>query len=301
MTIEIPPAGAQRILVNTAASLTSYKLDQYGEPANPGTTTVTVTRADGTTIATGAATTEGTDYKLTYSLSAANNTRLDWIKAVWTDAGDSTTWTTYHEVVGGFYFTVAQARAADSTFQDATAYSSTFLQSLRDEVEREFESPQACGRAFVPRYMQERLEGDGDEDELELGVPDLRRVRSVTAIATDGSTWQPFSQTVIDAIPPSVDGIACVEGYVWPDCPVLVEYEYGLDRPPSDLTRAILRRLRYLSAQPNSGIPDRATTFSAGGQGGTYGLAVEGRAGFITALPDVDLLIKRYRVRPSVG
>lgn len=301
MTLEIPPAGAQRILVNTAATLTSYKLDQYGEPANPGTTTVTVTRADGTVVATAAATTEASDYALSYALSAGNNSQLDWLTATWTDTGDSTSWTTYHEVVGGFYFSLAAARDADDAFRDNVAYSDAFLRAMRDEVEREFESPQACGRAFVPRYMRERLEGDGDEDDLVLGMPDLRRVLSVTAIATDGSTWQPFTQTVIDAIPPSLDGIACVEGYAWPDCPLIVEYEYGMDRPPADLTRAILRRLRYLSAQPNSGIPDRATTFSTGGQGGTYGLAVEGRAGFITALPDVDLLIKRYRVRPSVG
>lgn len=300
MTLEIIPAGAQRILVNTAASLTSYKLDQTGEPSNPGTVTVTVTRADGVVVATGAATTEGSDFKLTYSLSAANNTQLDWLTAVWTDAGDSTTWTTYHEVVGGFYFTAARARELDPTIT-AYDYSTDVITTLRDEIEREFESPQACGRAFVPRYVRERLEGEGDEDDLWLSMPDLRRVRSVLAVATDGTTWEPFPQAVVDAIPPSVDGVACVEGYVWPDAPIVIEYECGLDRPPSDVQRAMVRRLRYLAGQPTSGVPDRAMTFSAGNNGGTYGLAVEGRAGFITAMPDVDLLIKRYRVRPSVG
>lgn len=300
MALEQIPAGAQRILVGTAASLTSYKLDSTGEPANPGTVTVTVTRADGTTVANGAATTEASDYKLTYSLSAANNSQLDWLKAVWTDAGDSTSWTTYHEVVGGFYFTTARAREIDPTIT-AYDYSAETITLLRDELEREFESPQACHRGFVPRFMRERLEGDGDSDDLWLTMPDLRRVRSVLAVDVDGATWEPFSADTIAAIPPSVDGIACVEGYVWPDCPIIIEYEYGLDRAPSDLQRAMVRRLRYLAGQPTSGVPDRATTFSAGNNGGTYGLAVEGRAGFITAMPDVDLLIKRYRVRPSVG
>jgi hypothetical protein len=299
VTLEIHPAGAQRILVGTAASLTSYKLDATGEPANPGTVTVTVTRADGSTVATAAATTEGADFKLSYSLSASNNSRLDWLKAVWTDAGDSTSWTTWYEVVGGYYFTVAQARALDPALT-ALDYPAADLLSLRDEIEREFESPQAIGRGLVPRYMRERLHGDNTA-ELFLSVPDLRRVRSILAVDPDGTTWEPFASATIAAIPANTDGAARLEGYTWPSQPIVIEYEYGIDRPPSDLVRAIVRRLRYVSAQPNSGVPDRATTFSAGRDGGTYGLAVEGRAGFITALPDVDLLIRRYRVRGPFG
>lgn len=296
MTLEQPPAGADRILVGTSATIYSYKLDGTGEAVNPGTTTVTITGADGNVVATAQTATESsTTHQLSFTLTPTQNNQLDWLTAVWTDAGDSTSWTTYHEVVGGFYFSVAQARTADTTLAGVD-YPDAALRALRDEVEREFESDQAIGRGLVPRYMRERV-CDGY-----LSKPDLRRVRSITGVLGDGETWTPFTSDQIATIPPSVIGEIVVPGYCWPRGECIVEYEYGLDRPPSDLVRAILERLRYLSGRTSSGVPDKALTYSANGPGGgSYGLAVEGRAGFITAMPGVDLLIKRYRVRPSVG
>tara|TARA_R110000868_G_scaffold23742_5_gene94997 strand:- start:4552 stop:5445 length:894 start_codon:yes stop_codon:yes gene_type:complete len=295
-TLEKPPVGADRILVGTAATIYAYKLDGTGEAVDAGTVTVTVTGADGNVVMTAQTATEDTaTHQLSRTLTATQNNQLDWLTAVWTDASDSTSWTTYHEAVGGFYFTVSQARRADPTFASSD-YSAETLRALRDEVEREFESDQAIGRGLVPRYARERV------SEGYVSKPDLRRVRSITGIMADGETWEPFTAAQILTIPPADLGAVVVPGYAWPAGDFVIEYEYGLDRLPSDLSRAILERLRYLSGRTSTGIPDKALTFSANGPGGgSYGLAVEGRAGFITAMPGVDLLIKRYRVRPPVG
>lgn len=298
MALEQLPDGAERILKGAAATMTSYKLSGAGEPVAPaGAVTVTITRADGTAVATGAATTtDAVTKQVSYALSAANNTLLDWLTAVWTDT-DTTTWTTYHEVVGAFYFSVADAIRIDPNL-DSSRISPERLRAVRDEVERELESDQCCGRALVPRYRRVRLWGNGSS-KLQLPTPDLRTVRTVR-VYTSTTAYSSFSATELAAIAPSERGIALrADGNTWdPDTyGIVVEYEYGFDRPPSDLVRAILRRARYWFGQTSSGMPERATTFSSD-QGGTYSLALAGRAGNITALDDVDLLIKRYRFQP---
>lgn len=292
--LESPVVGAQRILRGASASLKSFKFDESGEPANPGTTTVTVTRGDGTVIDTDAATTEDTDtHELVYALDAADNDRLDWLTAVWTDTIDATSWTTYHEVVGGFYFSVRAARLADPALADVAKWPDATIQQVRDEVEREFESEDACGRAFVPRYRRARVRGGGRC--LVLPDVDIRTIRSVRSY-TDATTYTAFTDAEIAAVGPSEAGVVYrSDRNVW-SCGVdyVIEYEYGLDRPPSDLQRAAIQRLRSLLGKPSSGIPDKAVTFTPTNSA-TAVLASEGRNGWITAIPAIDAVLMRYR------
>lgn len=297
MTLEQLP-NAPRILVGTAAALTSYKRGSDGEPANPGTTSVTVTRADGDVIATAAATTESsTTNELSYTLSAANNTQLDWLKAVWTDAGDSTTWTTYYEVVGGFYFSRNYAIGEDPKFSD---YTSAQLLAKRTQVEWELESEQMCNRAFVPRYRRVRVKSHG-RNHLILPNPDIRSIRSATAYYTSTSS-EAFSASDLAELHYSESGVVTrTDGVDWPCAELVVEYEYGWNQPPPDLMPAILRRTRWLLGRNTSGIPERATSFQVD-NGGSYSLAQPGRNGWYTADPDIDLLIARYRFeRAGIG
>ena len=294
MPLEFRPDGAQRILVNTSASLTSYKYDQYGEVADPSTVTVTVTTADDTVIATDAATSEAATNQLTYTLAAANNTRLDWLKAVWTDT-DATTWTTYHEVVGGFYASVAEIRARDANLNDSGKYPTTMIRSVMEEIETAFELE--CGRAFVPRYARERISGQ-PRDRLLLDNVDIRTIRSVRDYS-DYQTYTAFTAGEIGAIDVYPSGaLVRLDGYTWypGSGNYIVEYEHGMDRPPADVKAAAIRWLRATLNANSSGLPQRATTFSVA-DGGSYSLLVPGRNGSVSGIGEVDAVIERYRVK----
>lgn len=299
MPLERLPAGAQRLLRGVDVSLSTYRLNAFGDHVAPTAPSVVVTRADGSAVAAGSPTFDATTKEITSAIPAAVNSQLDWLKATWTDSGN--TWDSYHEIVGGFYFSTATAQAHDPNLR-TDKISAEHLRAVRDEVERELESAQCCDRAFVPRYRRVRVDGTGTGN-LVLPDVDVRVIRSVEVFDT-ATTSTLFTVGELDAIAPASNGVVMRgDGGVWP-CGrqnIVVAYEHGIDRPPSDLLRAILRRARYLFGQPTSGMPEKATTFTAN-DAGTYSLLVEGRAGAITALPDVDLLIKRYRFyRPGIA
>ncbi len=286
--LETRPVAAQRILVNTAATLTSNKLDQYGEIANPGLTTVTVTRADDTVIATAAATSESAAYLLSYTLAVANNTRLDWLKAVWTDSSDATTWTTYHEVVGGFYASVAEIRLRDKNLLDAGVYPTDTIRALFWEVETAIESE--CGRSFVPRYGRAR-----QTTLSTLPDVDIRTLRSVRSYS-DYQTYTSFTATELGELDWSPSGALHPYPYEWGVGDYIIEYEHGMDRPPPDVKAAAIRWLRNTLNASKSGIPDRAKSFSVA-DGGSYSLITPGVNGAVSGIPDVDVVIERYKVK----
>jgi hypothetical protein len=295
MPLEFRPVGSQRILVNTAATLTSYKYDQYGEVANPGTTTVTITRADDTVVTTAATATEDpTTRQLSIAYAAADNTQLDWLKAVWTDSGDSSTWTTYHEVVGGFYATVAEIRQRDPNIT-TEKYNATTIRAVMQEIEWAFELE--CGRAFVPRYGRARLSGSAGA-RIMLPDVDIRSLRGVRDYS-DYDTYTSFTVAELAAVDWYPSGaLTRIDGGYWyaGSGNYIVEYEHGMDRPPPDVKAAAIRWLRSVLNANKTGIPDRATTFSVE-SGGSYSLLTPGRNGSVTGIPDVDLVIERYRVK----
>jgi hypothetical protein len=222
-----------------------------------------------------------------------DNDRLDWLTAVWTATDDDTTWTTHHEIVGGFFFRVDEARSADEVLADTNRWTNAELRSVRDEVEREIESRQCCNRAFVPRYRRTRVWSRGGYD---LIVPDadVRVVRSLRSY-TDATTYTAYTADELEQITASPSGVLTrTDGLTFPCGEVVVEYEHGWNRPPSDLLRAVLRRTRWYLGRTTAGAPDRATTFAAA-NAGTYSIAQPGRNGWITADADIDLLIRRYR------
>jgi hypothetical protein len=282
----------QQILRGAAAATLSVVVrDSDGEPVAPtGAVTVGVTRSDGSTVvAAGTATGPGgTAAERTVTLNAAAVADLDVLTATWTN-GDAT-WTTTAEVVGGFYAALADIRSADPALADTERNPARLLVAARRIVETEFED--ICGRAFVPRFTVELLDGTGT-DTLNLSAPLLRRVR--WARHSDGT---PVGVNVA-SIPADPAGIAVRDdGGVWPAGTRNIEvgFEHGYDRPPPDVRDAFIARLRDVVNRSRRGISERATTFTAT-EGGTYGLAVAGRGGSITGLPDVDVVLRRYTSR----
>lgn len=286
------PVAEQQILRGVAATLSWQPTDSTGEPAAPsGTVTVGVTKADGTVVvAAGTATTGSSTSPRTYALAAQNT--LELLTVTWTDSGDSSTATQLVEVVGGYWFTVAQAAARDEKLADQAKYPPARIVAVRAEVEAEFED--VTGQAWVPRYRRETLRGTGHNEIVTTEVR-VRTVRSVRAYDPDGVTHDTWSAgdlaelTITDhgtLLRP--DGAAWAKGIRY-----VVEYEHGHDRPPVDLRDAAVTRLRHRLNAHRSGIPDRATTLSTDA-GQTFALATPGLRGFITGIPDVDVVLGRY-------
>lgn len=285
-----------RHLVGAAASLTYAGADQDGEPVDPGTVTVAITDFAGNAVTAGAVT--GSDNTRAVAVTAANNQVLDRWTAVWSVAG-ATVATTQHDIVGGFYATVADMRA-NTVLLSPTAHPAAELLKVRSEVEYQIE--EMCRRSFVPRFASQVVSGSGRVIQ-ELAFPDLREVLS--AEYWTGSAWEAMPVTVAD-IPANVDGRASLRLASWPagvwplgTNNVRVSYSYGWDRPPADLKRAAVKAIEYRRTGDNSGIPSRSLSVQ-GTELGNVVLATPGLGKWITAIPEVDIVINSYK-RKSLG
>lgn len=272
----------QRILRGVAATLTWQALGSDGETAAPSDpVTVEVARADGTVVLEAGTTTDGDGSSpRTVALPAEHTQLLDRLTATWTAADDSAA-TTEVEVVGGYYFTIAEARASDPSLENDTKFTTPALIDARRQVEEEFEA--ICGVAFVPRFTRE-ITVD------RLAWPAVRTLRAVSTWT--GQSYEPW--TDLSYLVPDDQGV------IWglPRCArYQIDYEHGYDRPPAEIKAAALIRLRDRASVPLRGIPDRATSFSVA-EGGTYGLDQAGLSK--TGIPDVDAALARHDHRTRV-
>jgi hypothetical protein len=275
---------------------------------SPATATVAIVDANGTTVVASTAATHGTAGVFTYAL--AGQAQLAHYTAAWTAtfSGSAVVETDYVEVAGGFYFDLATARASDSSLADATKYPLAALITARQEAEDECE--QICDRAFVPRYHRAVLDGSGTADLLLTdyawaaegrSAGDVRTIRTASVAPQVGQTFVALTSTQRAALYVTADGqLRRTDGNIWPEGVgnVIVEYEYGWDAPPSDLVRAALTRLRTRLNLNRSGVPDRASSFTAT-DGGTYRLDLPGA--FKTGIPEVDAVYGRYSRRSGSG
>jgi hypothetical protein len=278
--------------------------DQDGTPvAASGALTVAVTQADGTVVlAAGTATTSPNTGVYTVTLTAAQTAALNLLTAVWTDAGNGRVTTTKHEIVGGYYFSISDARTSNnSLIADTAKYPDALLLSTRQEVEEEAE--RICDVAFVPRYRREILDGLATP-EIILGANMIRTVRSVKIYPIPGGTqFTALTAAQLSGLRWDPDGMLHRTDFGFFDegrGNIVIEYEHGWDQPPADVRRASLTRLRSRLNFEVSGVNERATTFTAD-NGQSYKLATADA--FSTGIPDVDAAYDRYsfRERGSAG
>lgn len=279
----------QRILVNTPATLTATFYD--GETVvDPGTVTVTITRADGTAVVTDAATSGTGAAPRTYTLPA--QTQLNNLTATWT--GTTRTVVTYHQIVGGFYAELADIRALEG-MSNTSKYPTAALEAARTQAEDRFEW--ATRVAWVPRYARETLDGNNRSD-LILKWPRPRQVLSVTTdgtTVTDLTTFRLYSYGVIER----TNGVWFLADVYGGGQNVVIEYTHGYDRPPEDIRWAFLTYVRYLLYETQSRIPDRASAFTT--PDGTFQLVTAGY-NRPTGLPDVDAILNAHSHRvPGVA
>lgn len=269
----------QRILRNTPATLNvTFYTDESPTDAD-SSVTVTVKRADGSTLATGSAAHQGTGQ---YAYNLAGQANLNLLQVDWTGTFSSAsgTITTFAEIVGGHFFTVAELRGFDASLADTTKYSTQALRDARLQVEVEFE--RVCKRAFVPRFGRDTIEGDGSNLTI-LSHPEPLVIKTVDGAAATDADYR-------------TDGLRELywkAGYFTAGQDYTIEYEYGMTRVPPDIKRAALRRARGVLVQARSRIDERATLMQVP-DFGTFNLATPGKNGSNTGIPDIDVVLDAY-------
>lgn len=271
-----------------------------GETGTDSSTTVTVAVVDanGTAVTSGNATSAGAG-RYTFALAGQAQTMLLTVTWTGTIAGASVTETSFAEVVAGFFFSLVEGRASDSTLADPGKYPTADLIAKRLEVEVECE--EICDRAFVPRYLRTTLDGSGTSELMLAGVNDVRSIRSVKMATGVGETFTALTAGQLAKLTVTPDRVLLrTDGDVWLEgrSNVIVELEHGLDVPPADLKRASLTRFRSRLNAARSGVPERALSFTTD-VGGTYRLSTPDA--YATGLPDVDAAYERYSLRSGVG
>jgi hypothetical protein len=206
----------------------------------------------------------------------------DWSYVAGNVAQTATTW---FEAVGQHLFTLPEARAFDNgAMADPNRYPDRVLREGRDLVTEHLEH--LCGVAFVPRGVRATLDGT---NEAGVWLPHVHTTQVVSA-RIDGTDL-----TDTEYVITTTGFLERVGGQVWPSGSqnVTVDYIYGHITPPEPIKRAALVLLRNRLVASN--IDDRAVAFTD--ELGTRQLAVAGRRGQPTGIPDVDAAIAQYSER----
>ncbi len=285
MTTADSGADFERILRGSPGRLSVTFYDDE-DAVDVGPVAVTATGPAGAVILSGVI--AESDNAGTYAVTLPAQDNLGRLEVTWTSA--TRTATTFAEIAGGFYFSLAAARASDASLSSPDKYPTARLKRGRVEVEDEFE--RMCGVAFVPRYARAVFTRNiGDRvDYLLRPAP-----RRILALTVDGVPQElPYLAGL------RLDPYGALSG-IQKGGSLVLEYEHGFDAPPPDLRRAALTRLRYNLLSDHGGVPDRATGFTSA-EGGTYTLATAGRAGYHTGIPEVDEVLDAYSYRiPGVA
>lgn len=281
-----------RVLRTATTTLThTVYVDEVLTNASAGLT-VTVRRLDGTIVAGPTAANNPTTGIYTYDLAGQAN--LDHLDVAWvgTVGGGSVTLTDRVEVVGGFYYGLAEARGSDASLSDPTRYTTAMLAQKRTEVEMECE--RLTGWAFVPRFARLTVDGDGS-NVLVLPVQKLRAVRAISIRYWPDAATAVTPLTSI-AVQPGGSLVRYDGGrFPYGTSTVTVEVEHGWDYPPEEIKDKAMYRMRGLLNLTRMGVPDRVSTYSTA-DGATYRLTLPHRGA--TGIPEVDAVYCRYEAPP---
>lgn len=284
---------SQRVVAGTAANLSWQLIDGTGEPANPGTVTVTVTRADGTVIVTGGATSGATTAARTYALTAAQTATLDRLTVLWVASG-VTLATTEVDVVAAPWFSNDELRVAYAGL-GVTAFPAATVSTARLQAEAFLED--RCGRRFVPGYDLVTIPGAAGMNLVLPGV-DVRTIRSAALYDDPSSTaTETLSAGEIAAIPKSASGVISRYSGTWSARWVKVGFEHGMVAPPLDMKAAAMLLTQHLLMAPKSQIPDNATSWQSVEMGWSAILVTPGVRGAHTRLPTVNEAIEHWTFR----
>lgn len=266
------------------AEVIEYVPDVPFTPTGP--VDVLVFDADEAEVATGVAELVDGRWEVTVVIDEPGVYGSDWSYVAGNVEQTATTW---FEAVGAHLFTLAEARSFDNgAMADQTRYPDRALREGRDLVSEHLD--QLCGVSFVPRGARTVLDGSG---EAGIWLPNVRTTQVVSA--SIGGTMLTDTEYVL-----SNEGfLERVGGNTWISGSqnVVVDYVHGYVVPPEPIKRAALVLLRNRLVASN--VDDRAISFTD--ELGTRQLAVAGRRGQPTGIPDVDAAIAQYSDRAPVA
>lgn len=289
-----------RVLRTAKATLRrTFYLDEVGTPAG-GAVAVSVTRYDGTVIDAAVAT--GPDVNQAYSYTFPGRDVLDELVVTWsaTVSGDAIVLDQDRiEIVGGFYFGIAEGRAVDSALSNTTRYPTSKLIEARTYTEDECEL--ITEQAWVPRFCRETLSGP-PVGPLFTSYPFIRAIRAITVNGSVYGVGQLAGLTFSDnGVIYAASGAHWGSVYTPGSNSVTIEYEHGHDRPTPDVLRGAKTRFKSLVLASQSALSDRAErTVAVDQTGGTvvYGSPSAEKTG----IPETDAAYARApRPRPGFG
>ena len=193
-------------------------------------------------------------------LESPNMARIDWT------VGGVKAFTTYAEVVSRHYFKLDDLRAYGDGQDDFADMPEAALFRARQAATEVFE--QNARRSFVHRIGRTKDYGRGTLVNLEHC--------DVIELLTDGYRLVSDSQVVVDG--PTIDPY-----------PIFVEYEYGADDLPEQVSRAVLELAAYMLRPSNR--PVGATGESS--DAGYIHFTTAGRDG-ATDIPEVNAAIQQF-------
>jgi hypothetical protein len=289
----------EKVLRNTAATITVTFYNGSSPAEADGAVTVTAVKGDGTTLFTLPATNEiavGV-YSIVIPPQAALNTFvLTWAG---TFTGTPITIETDVEIVGGFYFSIAELRGFDKVLENTTRFPTDALVNARDVVETEFED--ICARAFVQRYhREEALVPDTDTALLWTEKPEVTNINSVTVDGVDQTAWVAAGYFKRDKYSPRALVVSTEAQSALYANDVTMEYEYGMRRVPRLIKEKALKRAKQFLVGQNSTMDERATTMLIPDVG-TVNLATPGMRGSETGVPDIDVVLERFKIDGGAG
>jgi hypothetical protein len=280
-------AELERILQLTPGTL-SQQWYEDGVAVDPGTVTIGITRADGTTlVAAGTGTTGTGTAARTYSLTTTHTALLDRLTVTWTSTSKGTL-TGYLEVRGGFLFSLAEAPRARPA------------QRHRQVPDRRARGDADDGRGGDRARIRHRarpaytLEPRRMRDGMIVTRTPLRALRSLSY--TSAGVTTAYTSQQLAALTLEDWAITGAWGWGCRTSQVTVGYEYGLDTPPGRLRQAAIRLARqWLVSGP---VDDRALGAASPDGNFSFGLATPGRGGSVFGLPELDAIVMSspYRV-----
>lgn len=280
-----PRTGLQRILAGAPTPvLRATIFDQDGEPltTSPGTVTCTITRADGTPVVTGRATTVAADFTVTCQLTTAEAAVLDVLRADWLVSG-SVRHTSWHRIVGAFPFSIAELGQMPGIQEDWDR------PELLVERDRITDLVERYVGAVVPRYDLEEWHARAAVWKHTTLHRPLRAVRSITV---DGDSWG-VSDLEID----HAAGIVSGDVLFYDLC--TMGYEHGLDRPPADLRDAMIAAAADGLKRRLGTVGPRVRSISDG-MGVTQQFSYAGKD-HPTGIDEVDAIIMDYARGRRIG
>ena len=289
----------QILRATSARPRVTFYSDGVPVDLDSGVPVVTITKPDGTTIASGTVTHLGAAGSGTYEFTLAAQPQVTILDVRWTGTigGQSQTLSTEVEIIGGLLFTIASLRAmrVAGSFPFATnavpLITDTQILDVRAAILDEM--TQILGYSPVPRFSRETLDSLGG-NQLLLTDPGVEAslLLSVSVNGVAGSL--PAYSLGPDGILETASGYSIGGGFTAGRRNITVEYVHGTSRPPGNGSQVAML---WAAAQLNpSGFSSATTVSMPDGSSYTYEPSETGRGGFVrhTGIREVDRWLHRW-------